>query len=62
MNAKVHYQIATYSGTVAVYYDDPNEENEYLIAKAKKILRRTCGELPYGYQSFKVEREESKNN
>ena len=55
MKAIIKYQIETYSGTVDVHYDDPNTENDLLIAKAKKILSRN-GPLPFGYQSFKVER------
>lgn len=58
MKAKVHYQIATYSGIEEVFFDDPNEENETLIARAKKQLRRKSGELPFGCQSFTVERED----
>lgn len=52
--AVVKYQIATYSGTVDVYCD-PNDDNDYIIAKAKKILRQNCGgKLPYGYENFKI--------
>lgn len=56
MRAKIDYQIATYSGSIDVYYDDPNTENEALIAKAKDQLQRRSGPLPFGYESFKVER------
>jgi len=58
MKAIVYYQIATYSGQVTVYYNDPNDENEHIIAKAKAELIRKTGELPSGYQSFRVERED----
>jgi len=58
MTAKVHYQIATYSGYELVYNVDPNDENEHIIARAKKQLTQKAGFLPYGSQSFRVEREE----
>jgi len=60
MRAIIEYQVATYSGKETVFFNDPNEENETLIAKAKNQLRQKCGgELPFGYQSFKViERED----
>lgn len=54
MIAIVKYQVATYSGQVEVYFEDPDTENEMLIAKAKKILTRQSGFLPLGYQSFRV--------
>lgn len=53
MTATVAYQIATYSGSVAVWCD-PDDENETIIAKAKSQLSRKHGPLPFGYQSFKI--------
>lgn len=54
MTATVKYQVATYSGTVRVVCDE-NEEDEYIIARAKKILRQRSGApLPYGYEHWKV--------
>lgn len=54
MNAIVKYQVATYEGTVCVYCE-PDDENELIIAKAKKIVTRLAGgSLPYGSQSWKV--------
>lgn len=53
MTATVKYQIATYSGTVEVDCD-PDDDNEYIIAKAKVQLRRRAGSFPLGYQSFEV--------
>lgn len=54
----VNYQVATYSGEEIVYCD-PNDDNEYIVSKAKQQLkRRAGGSLPFGYQSFNiVERE-----
>lgn len=51
--AIVKYQIATYSGEIQVNCD-PDDDNEIVIGKAKAKLRRLYGELPFGYQSFKV--------
>ena len=53
----VKYQIATYSGEEIVYCDS-NDENEYIIGKAKRQLKSKSGEFPFGYESFKIiERE-----
>lgn len=49
----VRYQIATYSGEEIVYCS-PDDDQDYIIAKAKKQLTRKAGTLPYGYQSFKI--------
>jgi hypothetical protein len=51
--ATVQYQIATYKGEVDVYCE-PDDDNDVIIAKAKKTLTRQYGHLPYGYQSWKV--------
>jgi len=52
--AIVEYQIATYSGKIEVSCDE-NDENEFIIARAKNQLRRDAGgSLPYGYESFKI--------
>lgn len=54
MLATVKYQIATYSGTVNVNCSE-NDENEVIIAKAKRILKSECGgSFPFGYESWKV--------
>lgn len=54
MTAIIKYQIATYSGTIQINCDE-NDENEYLIAKAKRILtQRAGGSLPFGCESWKV--------
>ena len=51
--ATVKYQIATYSGIVEVNCNE-NDEQEYIIAKAKKMLKQKTGNFPLGYQSFKI--------
>ena len=54
MIATVKYQVTTYSGDVQVNCDE-NDEDEYIIAKAKRIVtQRSGGSLPFGYQSWKV--------
>jgi hypothetical protein len=51
--ATVKYQVATYKGQVQVNCL-PDDDNEIIIAKAKRVLKRQVGPLPFGYQSFKV--------
>lgn len=53
MIAIVKYQIATYSGEVNVPCD-PDDDNDVIIAKAKRILRNRSGSFPFGYESWKV--------
>jgi len=54
----VRYQIATYSGEEIVYCD-ANDDNDVIVSKCKRQLRASCGEFPFGYQSFKIiERED----
>lgn len=54
MTALVKYRIATYSGEVEVSCD-PDDDNEYIIRKAKAIeKRRFGGSFPFGYESWKV--------
>ena len=53
MISVVKYQVATYKGELIVSHD-PDDDNEQIIAKAKKKLSREAGVLPLGYQSFKV--------
>lgn len=53
MKAEVKYQVATYSGTVSVECL-PDDDNDYIIAKARQQLIRKTGPLPFGYESFKV--------
>lgn len=48
----IKYQIATYSGEETVYCNE-NDENEYIIGKAKKQLSRNAP-LPFGCQCFKI--------
>lgn len=54
----VHYQIASYSGTEVVYVH-PDAERDEIIAKVKRQLIRKSGgiALPYGSESFKINRE-----
>lgn len=55
MTAIVEYQVATYSGTIEVYCDE-NDEHEYIIAKAKRIVtQKAGGSLPFGYESWRVD-------
>lgn len=50
----VKYQIATYSGEVSVNCD-PDDDNEMIIARAKKIIRQKAGGyLPFGYEHFEI--------
>lgn len=52
--AKVKYQVATYSGEIDVPCGE-NDENDWVIAKAKRLLERKAGgSLPFGCQSFEV--------
>jgi len=54
MIATVKYQVATYSGEVQVNCNE-NDEDEYIIAKAKRIVsQRAGGSLSFGYESWKV--------
>ncbi len=51
--ATVEYQIATYNGLVKVTCHE-NDEEEIVIAKAKYLLERQAGPLPFGYESWKI--------
>ena len=51
--ATVKYAIATYSGTVTVTCDE-NDDNDFIIAIAKRQLTREDGPLPFGYESWKI--------
>ncbi len=54
MIATVKYQVATYSGEIKVNCSK-HDDNDYIISKAKRVLTaRAGGNLPFGYQSFKV--------
>ena len=54
MTATVRYQVATYQGEVIVNCNE-NDEDEYIIAKAKRIVKqRAGGSLPFCYESWKV--------
>ncbi len=51
--ATVKYQIATYSGTIKIPYND-DRDDDWILAKAKKILRQKSGPFPFGFQSWKI--------
>ena len=54
---EVKYQVATYKGSVYVNAD-PDEDNETIIAIArKKAIRIAGGSLPFGYESWTVIRK-----
>ena len=54
MIATVRYQVATYSGEVRVNCNE-NDEDEYIIAKAKRIVKQKSWRLAaFGYESWKV--------
>jgi hypothetical protein len=53
MTATVKYQIATYLGVIKVNCT-PDEDDENIIARAKRILRSRSGSFPLGYESWKV--------
>ena len=48
----VDYQVATYSGTIAVWVD-PDADLETVKAVARQKLMRRSGPWPIGYESFK---------
>ena len=50
----LHYQIGTYSGTIEVTVD-PDAEREHIIAKARRVLARRAGPLPFGAESWDIE-------
>lgn len=49
----VKYQIATYKGTINVNCH-PDDDNQVIINRAKNLLIRQYGSLPFGYESFKI--------
>ena len=54
MLATVKYQVATYKGQMQIECD-PDDENEHIITKAKRIvIQRFGGSFPFGYESWKV--------
>lgn len=54
MIATVKYQITTYSGEIDINCNE-NDESDYIIAKAKRIITQKSGDsLPFGYQSWKI--------
>lgn len=53
MKAVVRYHIANYSGEIEVGCD-PDDDNDVIIAKAKRYLRNRVGNFPFGYESWKV--------
>ncbi len=52
-----------YEGTIHLNCD-PNEDNEYIIARAKKILLQQAKSFPLGiyYESWKVTARTEYNN
>lgn len=54
MTAKVKYWVATYEGEIDISCE-PDDENDMIIAKAKRLLARAGGgSLPFGYEKWKV--------
>jgi len=53
MIATVKYQVATYAGEVTVSCE-PDDEDEFIIARAKRQLINRTGSLPLGSESWKV--------
>ena len=54
MRATVRYQIADYKGVIEIDCDE-NEEDNFIIARAKKIVtQRAGGSLPFGSETWKV--------
>ena len=53
MLATVKYQIATYQGEISVNCNE-NDDNEHIIAKAKRMLLNKVGSFPIGYESWKI--------
>lgn len=54
MIAKVRYRVATYAGEITIQCD-PEDDDEIIIAKAKKIVTRQAGgSLPQGYEKFRI--------
>lgn len=52
--ATVKYQVATYVGEIQINCNE-NDEDEYIIAKARRIvIQKAGGSLPFGYESWKV--------
>ena len=50
----VSYSITNYPmGEIRVSCD-PDEDDQFIIARAKKQLKRRFGFVPIGYQSFKI--------
>lgn len=51
----VYYAVAGYSGTIKVFTDPSEEDEERVLAKARALLRRKAGgTLPFGTASYKV--------
>ena len=63
MTATVYYKVGMYEGTIHLNCD-PNEDNEYIIARAKKILLQQAKSFPLGiyYESWKVTARTEYNN
>lgn len=52
---KVDYSIATYEGTVFVWASE-DAERDHVIALARENLRRRSGPLPFGAETWRVDR------
>lgn len=53
--ARVEYDVGTYTGEAMIYDVDPNEDDETIVARARKLVTRNAGgSLPFGAQSWKV--------
>jgi len=53
MTVIVQYNIATYEGTIEVSCNS-DDDDEYIIGQAKRILRNKVGSFPFGYQCWKI--------
>ncbi len=57
MLATVKYHIATYAGEIKVNCES-DDTDDYIIAKAKRILINKYGPFPFGYESWRVIKRE----
>jgi hypothetical protein len=53
MTATVYYQIATYSGIIDVHCN-PDDEEDVIKSRARNLLSKRYGPLPFGLQEFRV--------
>lgn len=53
--ARVQYNVGTFTGEVMLYDVGPDEEDETIVARARKLVTRNAGgSLPPGAQTWKV--------